>query len=73
MNPDAEAIERLARELEQAELYELRLRARIVEIRDQLAAGHTARALSLCNATLSEIDDATDVVTPSAGAKSDAE
>ena len=32
-------IERLSRELEEAELYEQKLRARIVAIRDQLAAG----------------------------------
>jgi len=61
-------VERLARELEQAELYELRLRERIVAIRDELAAGHVARALSLCNQTLSEIDNATDVVAPSPAA-----
>jgi hypothetical protein len=58
-------IDRLARELEQAEAYELRLRARIVAIRDALAAGHAALALSLCNQTLNEIDNATDVVAPS--------
>ena len=69
MPTDADEIERLARELEQAELYELRLRARIVAIRDELAAGRTGRALSLCNATLSEIDNATDVVAPSLDAK----
>jgi hypothetical protein len=62
--------ERLARELEQAELYELRLRERIVAIRDELAAGRVARALSLCNQTLSEIDNATDVVAPSPDAAS---
>jgi hypothetical protein len=65
MSSDTEQIERLTRELEQAELYEIRLRASIVAIRDQLAAGHAARALSLCNATLNEIDNATDVVAPS--------
>jgi len=63
-------VERLARELEQAELYELRLRERIVAIRDELAAGRVARALSLCNQTLSEIDNATDVVAPSPAAGS---
>ena len=52
-------IERLSRELEEAELYEQKLRERIVAIRDELAAGHTARALSLCNETLNEIDNAT--------------
>ena len=58
-------IERLSRELEEAELYEQKLRARIVAIRDELAAGHPARALSLCNETLNEIDNATDVVAAS--------
>lgn len=64
MTPEDE-VARLARELEQAEAYELRLRARIVAIRDELAAGHPARALSLCNEALNEIDNATDVVAPS--------
>jgi hypothetical protein len=58
-------IERLSRELEEAELYEQKLRERIVAIRDQLAADHPARALSLCNETLNEIDSATDVVAAS--------
>jgi hypothetical protein len=58
-------VERLSRELEEAELYEQKLRERIVAIRDELAAGHAARALSLCNETLNEIDNATDVVTAS--------
>ena len=58
-------VERLSRELEEAELYEQKLRERIVAIRDELAAGHAARALSLCNQTLNEIDCATDVVAPS--------
>jgi hypothetical protein len=65
MNSDADEVVRLARELEQAELYEQHLRNRIVAIRDELAAGHASRALSLCNATLNEIDSATDVVVPS--------
>ena len=65
MNCDANELDRLARELEQAELYEQHLRNRIVAIRDELAAGHASRALSLCNATLNEIDSATDVVVPS--------
>lgn len=73
MASDDEEIQRLTRELEQAELYELRLRARIVAIRDQLAEGHVSRALSLCNATLSEIDDQADVVAPSLHAKLDPE
>jgi phage shock protein A len=58
-------VARLSRELEEAELYEQKLRERIVAIRDALAAGHTARALSLCNQALNEIDNATDVVAPS--------
>jgi len=71
MTADTEQIERLTRELEQAEMYELHLRASIVAIRDALAAGHAARALSLCNATLNEIDNATDVVAPSFNEKGD--
>ena len=61
---DADDYARLARELDEAELYELRLRACIVAIRDELAAGHTARALSLCNDALREIDNQADVVAP---------
>jgi hypothetical protein len=71
MNSDADELARLAREVEQAELYELHLRDRIVAIRDELAAGHASRALSLCNATLNEIDSATDVVVPSSSGKVD--
>jgi hypothetical protein len=71
MNSDADELARLAREVEQAELYELHLRDRIVAIRDELAAGHASRALSLCNATLNEIDSATDVVVPSSPGKID--
>jgi hypothetical protein len=63
MNEAAE-IARLAHELEEAELYELKLRACIVAIRDELAAGRTARALSLCNEALREIDNQADVVAP---------
>jgi len=63
MNEESE-IARLARELEEAELYEIRLRACIVAIRDELAAGRTARALSLCNEALREIDNQADVVAP---------
>lgn len=66
---DTDEIARLAGELDQAEAYELRLRERIVAIRDELAAGHPARALSLCHQTLNEIDNATDVVAPSPAAK----
>lgn len=69
MSSDADELARLGREITQAELYELRLRERIVAIRDELAAGHVAHALSLCNETLNEIDNATDVVVPSAPAE----
>ena len=61
---DASEVARLARELEEAELYELKLRACIVAIRDELAAGRPARALSLCNEALREIDNQADVVAP---------
>ena len=57
--------EQLARELEEAELFVQKLHAYIVAIRDELAAGHTGRALSMCNEALTEIDSATDVITPS--------
>jgi hypothetical protein len=73
MATDADEITRHARELEEAELYELQLRAQIVRIRDELAAGRVARALSLCNATLTEIDNQADVVAPSPEAKSQPE
>ena len=62
---DADEIARLARELDEAELYEQKLRACIVAIRDELAAGRTASALSLCNEALREIDNQADVVAPS--------
>ena len=55
-------ITRLTRELQEAELYEQQLRGHIVAIRDELAAGHAARALSICNEALNEIDNATDIV-----------
>ena len=58
-------VARLERELGEAEGYEQMLHARIVEIRDALASGNAARALSLCNQTLNEIDNATDVVASS--------
>ncbi len=57
-------VARLVKELESAEAYEQRLRQIIVEVRDQLAAGNIASALSMLNQALSYIDDATDVVTP---------
>ena len=62
---DADEIARLVHELDEAELYEQKLRACIVAIRDELAAGRTARALSLCNEALREIDNQADVVAPS--------
>ena len=55
--------DRLVAELEQAEAYEQRLRQVISDVRDELAAGHHAAALSMLNAALSDIDSATDVVT----------
>jgi ribosomal protein S20 len=63
-SPDRSEIERLVAELEQAEAYEQRLRQLIVEVRDALAAGNQAAALSMLNAALNDIDAATDVVTP---------
>ena len=62
-------LERLVRELESAEAYEMKLRQIIVDVRDALAAGNTAKALSMLNQALSYIDDATDVVTSSPGPK----
>ena len=67
---DSDEIARLARELDEAEMYELNLRACIVAIRDELAAGHVARALSLCNDALRDIDNQADVVAPSRPASS---
>ena len=61
---DPAELARVVSELEQAELYEQRLRGLIVAVRDQLAAGHTERALSMLNQALNEIDSATDVVVP---------
>ena len=64
-DPRASAeIERLVAELEQAEAYEQKLRQRIVEVRDALAAGRIEQALSMLNTALSDIDSATDVVVP---------
>ena len=61
--PDSEAA-RLLRELETAEAYEQKLRQVIVSVKEELAAGHTERALSMLNEALNEIDSATDVVVP---------
>jgi hypothetical protein len=57
-------IARLVRELEEAEAYAQKLRAFIMDIKDQLAAGHTERALSMLNEALRDIDDVADVVAP---------
>lgn len=56
----------LAAELEKAEAYEQKLRQVIVEVKDQLASGNTARAMSMLNEALNFIDNATDVVASSA-------
>jgi hypothetical protein len=53
---------RLVAELEEAEAYEQHLRQLIVDVKGELAAGNHAKALSMLNAALSEIDCATDVV-----------
>ncbi|MGH8851954.1 MAG: hypothetical protein ACREYD_13245 [Casimicrobiaceae bacterium] len=63
--PPASETDRLIAELEQAEAYEQRLRALIVEVRDRIATGHIEQALSMLNAALNDIDSATDVVVPS--------
>ena len=65
MPNDQEQVERLTRELEEAEMFAQRLRTYIVAIRDEIAAGQGGRALSMCNQALTEIDSATDVVAPS--------
>ena len=62
---DARDLAELVAELERAEAFEQRLRQLISDARDQLAAGNTSVALSMLNAALSDIDAATDVVTPS--------
>jgi hypothetical protein len=69
---DQRQIERLTRELEEAELFAQRLRSYIAGIRDEVAGGHAGRALSLCNQALTEIDNAADVVAPSPRLKSSA-
>jgi hypothetical protein len=63
-SPDRPEVDRLVAELEEAEAYEQRLRQIIVDVRDRLAAGEHAAALSMLNAALNDIDCATDVVTP---------
>ena len=63
--PDEHAeIDRLVAELEKAEAYEVRLRQFCVDIGSELAAGHTANAMSMLNEALRFIDNATDVVAP---------
>jgi hypothetical protein len=52
-------------ELEEAEAYEVKLRQRIIDARDQLAAGNTSLALSILNTAINDIDAATDVVSGS--------
>jgi hypothetical protein len=61
---DRSDLDRLVAELEEAEAYEQRLRQLIIDVRDRLAAGEHAAALSMLNAALNDIDCATDVVTP---------
>lgn len=63
----ARELAELVAELERAEAFEQRLRQIIADARDQLAAGNTSVALSMLNAALSDIDAATDVVTPTRG------
>jgi hypothetical protein len=65
--PERAEVDRLVAELEQAEAYEQRLRQLIVDVRDRLASGQHAAALSMLNAALNDIDSATDVVTSRAG------
>ena len=55
---------RLLRELEAAEAYEQKLREVIVSVKNELAAGHHERALSMLNEALNDIDSQTDVVVP---------
>jgi hypothetical protein len=62
-NEQAE-IDRLAAELGKAEAYEVKLRQFFVDIKAELSAGHTARAMSMLDEALRFIDDATDVVAP---------
>jgi hypothetical protein len=60
-------VARLTTELERAEAYEQQLRQLIVDVKDQLAAGNVARAQSMLNGALNDIDAQTDVVTPHPG------
>ena len=58
-------IEWLTRALDEADLFTQTLHAFIAAIREEVAAGRVGRALSMCNQALTEIDSATDVVSPS--------
>ena len=62
---NAAEMNRLLAELGEAEIYEQRLQSIIKAVRDEIAAGNTARALSMCNQAINEIDSATDVAAPS--------
>jgi len=55
-------VEGLVAELGEAEAYEQRLRQLISDVRDRLAAGRHAEALSMLNEALRDIDCTTDVV-----------
>lgn len=68
-NSEGNDVGRLVAELDAAEAYEQKLRQLILDVRDQLAAGRTAVALSLLNQALTFIDNETDVVAPSPVAK----
>jgi len=61
---DSRELDRIVRELEAAEAYEQKLRQLILDVRDAIAAGRNALALSMLNRALNDIDSATDVVTP---------
>lgn len=61
----ATEVAKLVAELERAEAYEQKLRQIIVDVKDQLAAGNSAKALSMLNEALNYIDNATDVVAAS--------
>jgi hypothetical protein len=60
-------VARLTTELERAEAYEQQLRQLIVDVKDVLAAGNVARAQSMLNGALNDIDAQTDVVTSHPG------
>ena len=58
-------IEWLTRELEEAELFTQSFTHSLPPSAKRWAAGRVGRALSMCNQALTEIDSATDVVSPS--------